>query len=227
MPLDVKIFKRQNLIHYRRWVNQKPCQSEQPHLHCNYGDIASLEILQHLFCISTSIALHCHHCVLSNHDFIFLILFFPPQVLVGCITDGSPFVIFYMVFTFSVPVRYVHSFHCICSFFCSASSVHFINMIFTYLSVFFNTKVIGVGSHSLTLPTSQKGRFTSAKQPGPAWSSNSTEKLLVKLHQSFTLMSWSKAIRQICYIQADTLITDPLSSVYLNTVWIGNPLLFW
>lgn len=85
MPLDVKMFKKQNLIHYGRWVNQKPTQSEQPHVHCNYGVISNLEILNLLLCISSaSLASHCHHCVLSNNLPVFLELLFP-HILAGCL----------------------------------------------------------------------------------------------------------------------------------------------
>lgn len=110
MPLDVKMFKQQNLIHYRRWVNQKPCQSEQSHLHCNYGDISNLEILNPLFCISsTSLASHCHHCVLPNNTTVFFGLFFPHVLDVSqmalhllfsiCfLPSQSLFIMFYMQF---------------------------------------------------------------------------------------------------------------------------------
>lgn len=84
MLLDVKMFKKQNLIHYGRWVNQKPTQSENPHLHCNYGVISNLEILNLLLFISSaSLASHYHHhCVLSNNLPVFLELLFP-HILVG------------------------------------------------------------------------------------------------------------------------------------------------
>lgn len=140
MLLYVKMFK-QNLIHYGRWVNQKPTQSEKPHLHCNYGVTSNLEILNLLLFISSaSLASHCHHCVLPNKVPVFLELLFS-HILVGCLQKALHLV-FSIQFLLSQFLFIVDSFSCISIFSCSVLSVHFINMLFIYLLVFINLGLV-------------------------------------------------------------------------------------